>query len=183
MGKCECGCGGEAPIARKTNRKIGWVNGMPIRFINHHHRRSSHENWDEGATTTRDGYISKRKDFGGKMEHVLVAEKSLGRLLPPRANVHHVDENPSNNAPMNLVICQDLAYHKLIHRRMRAYRVCGNANFVRCPYCKIYDDPKFVLLYMNGGRHLWRHRECQNEHTRMATRRKNAGLGASTGLK
>jgi len=174
MSLCECGCGGEAPIARNTNREFGWVKGMPIRFINHHHRRSSHENWDEGITTRHDGYIIRRRAFGGKMEHVLVAEKSLGKPLPHRANVHHVDENPSNNSPGNLVICQDLAYHKLIHRRMRAYRSCGNANLVRCPYCKTYDNPRSMILYLNLGRHHWRHRECQNEHTRMATRRKRA---------
>ena len=30
---CECGCGQQAPIATKTDRKYGWVKGQPKRFI------------------------------------------------------------------------------------------------------------------------------------------------------
>jgi len=52
-------------------------------------------------------------------EHILVAEKALGKPLPPGAEVHHLDENRRNNKPNNLVICPSRAYHKLLHMRMR----------------------------------------------------------------
>lgn len=61
-------------------------------------------------------------------EHILVAERALGHFLPPRAQVHHVDENNRNNANRNLVICQDVAYHKLLHVRTNVRRAGGNPN-------------------------------------------------------
>lgn len=36
---CECGCGQPAPIARKTNNKLGIIKGHPLRFIPTHHNR------------------------------------------------------------------------------------------------------------------------------------------------
>lgn len=53
-------------------------------------------------------------------EHVA---RVLGYALPRKAQVHHVDENPRNNANTNLVVCEDAAYHKLLHRRMRERRL------------------------------------------------------------
>jgi hypothetical protein len=37
--KCECGCGGAAPLALTTNRKWGHVKGKPVHFIKGHHNR------------------------------------------------------------------------------------------------------------------------------------------------
>lgn len=57
---------------------------------------------------------------GGRIyEHILVASDVLGKLLPPGAVVHHINEDRSDNRHSNLVICQDDAYHKLLHKRMR----------------------------------------------------------------
>lgn len=36
---CECGCGEPAPLARKTDRALGYVKGAPIRFVNGHQNR------------------------------------------------------------------------------------------------------------------------------------------------
>ncbi len=45
------------------------------------------------------------------------AEHALGHPLPPFAVVHHHSYEGNRS---QLVICQDLAYHALLHRRMRA---------------------------------------------------------------
>lgn len=98
------------------------------------------------------------KEFDEGHEHVLIAERVLGRTLPIGAVVHHADENRSNNAPNNLVICPNQAYHMLLHQRMRALAACGNANWMKCVFCKRYDDPD--RLYIRPNRHQGFHRAC-----------------------
>lgn len=107
------------------------------------------------------------------MEHVLIAERAMGKPLPAKAEVHHVDESKGNNVPSNLVICQDHAYHRLLHVRMRALDACGNANWRKCTFCKRYDDP----AAMTANRWSFYHAAChatyqctryQRERTRNA---------------
>lgn len=70
----------------------------------------------------------KASASGCVYEHVLIAERALGRYLPEGAEVHHADENKRNNANRNLVICQDKAYHKLLHARARVVAAGGDPN-------------------------------------------------------
>lgn len=70
-----------------------------------------------------------------RLAHRVIAERALGKPLPRRAVVHHVDGDRANNANSNLVICQDSEYHTLLHNRQRALEATGNANSVRCGDC------------------------------------------------
>src|SRR5882672_6331482 len=70
------------------------------------------------------GYVIYGNGGNDNREHVLVAEKALGKSLPKGAIIHHIDKNPSNNNPWNLVICPNQTYHNLIHQRMRALEAC-----------------------------------------------------------
>lgn len=73
-----------------------------------------------GRTKDTNGYVVVTLPSGVRQyEHILVAEKALGKPLPRGAIVHHIDENKSHNANTNLVICPDQSYHMLIHKRMR----------------------------------------------------------------
>ncbi len=70
-------------------------------------------------------------------EHILVAERALGHDLPEGAQVHHRDGNKRHNANANLVICQDAAYHKLLHVRTRVVLAGGDPNTQRiCAHCR-----------------------------------------------
>jgi len=104
------------------------------------------------------GYVSKYFDGQRMHEHIFLAEKALGRKLPEGAHVHHVDENPSNNNPSNLVVCQNAEYHKILHIRTKALEECGNANYRKCYICKEYDDPKNLYV----GKKSVKHNECYN---------------------
>jgi hypothetical protein len=96
--------------------------------------------------------------------HTVIVEKALGRSLKDAEQIHHWDENKKNNAPENLVLCPDTAYHALLHVRTKALDSCGNANFRKCFICKQYDDPKNMyhkkLNHKDGG--SYRHRRCHN---------------------
>lgn len=115
---CACGCG--QPVT------LGLRHGQPRRFMRSHSSRIN-----------RRGYVRVRVNGESKQEHAVVAERALGKPLPMRAVVHHVNENRRNNANSNLVICQDDTYHKLLHARARVVRAGGNPNTEAiCTNCK-----------------------------------------------
>lgn len=84
-------------------------------------------------------------------EHILVAEAALGKYLPTGAVVHHVNEIRHDNRPANLVICQDNAYHRLIHRRLEAWRLSGHADWARCQCCHKHDAPENLIVVNRRG--------------------------------
>lgn len=135
---CRCGCGLPAPVPAKNDRAIGHIKGVPRPFLPGHHRR--------GKATKR-GY----RMVGYKFEHVALAEKAIGRTLPIGAQVHHVDGNGTNNAGLNLVICQDQAYHRLLHTRAAVVRSGGDPNKERmCSGCKRPVDVYLFCIRKSG---------------------------------
>jgi hypothetical protein len=112
---------------------------------------------------------------GQVREHFLIVERAMGRLLPADAEVHHVDGNGRNNANANLVVCQDHAYHMLLHQRQRAFDACGDANALRCGYCFGYDRQQTMVRYKSRfGNDRGAHRDCVKAHN---ARRKRIGGG------
>lgn len=95
-------------------------------------------------------------------EHIAIAEKAMGRPLPPKAEVHHVDGDKANNAPTNLVVCPDRAYHMLLHLRQRAYDACGHSDWRKCWLCQKYDKPDNMKLC--EGRAQAEHRRCRTQY-------------------
>ena len=152
---CECGCGQEAGISVWRTK--------PRRFMNGHQSRKPHKErylffnrwyvWKPGHhRATSRGFV---------LEHVVIAEVALGHLLSPMTRVHHFDEDPSNNVH-NLIICQDEAYHALLHIRRRAFLICGDPNWRKCHYCKRYDSPEKMIS--QKGTVSMIHRECRRSY-------------------
>ena len=169
--KCQCGCGMQTKIALKDRPDRGWIKGQPLRFINGHNRR--HEkgekciNWAGGVRENSGGYIEifnpdYRPNYASSyvLEHILIAEKVLGKPLPLKAIVHHVDSAGMNNKNSNLVICEDNAYHLFIHQRTRAFRNSGHADWRKCQFCKKYDDPENLIIRKTSAYH----RKCENQY-------------------
>ena len=109
---------------------------------------------------------------GAVYQHVLIAEKALGGYLPDKAQVHHVDYDHTNNSKDNLVICQDNAYHKLLHQRTDALRACGHADWRRCKFCKEYGPGDEVKVYKGQGSGM--HLSCQREY-KLKRKKRNRG--------
>lgn len=93
-----------------------------------------------------------------QLEHIVIAEKAIGRKLKKGEEVHHVDGNGTNNSNNNLVVCPNHAYHFLLHIRQRALDATGDANKRKCKYCKEWDS---LLAITITGRNAY-HRECRD---------------------
>lgn len=75
--------------------------------------------YGSGRLLTKGGYVLLTVNGQRKYEHIHVAEKALGKPLPQGAVVHHADENKADNAGVNLVICPNQSYHRLLHDRLK----------------------------------------------------------------
>jgi hypothetical protein len=122
--------------------------------------------------------IPKEKRIGKsryKMHHVLLAEKALGRPLPFGAKVHHLNGSKDCGP---IVVCENQSYHMLLHRREKALRECGHANWRKCVYCKNYDDTAslFVAPPDKDNYQMPYHRSCKRyfqKQTRLINQLKN----------
>lgn len=120
--------------------------------------RSTGKYRQRGTGSIRLGYMAHTVNGVTKADHVAIAERALGKPLPPGAVVHHADGNKLNNAPTNLVICPSVSYHRLVHRRMDAMDACGHPDWRKCWICKRYDAPTNLYISPNGQN--IHHRAC-----------------------
>lgn len=158
MALCACNCGRETTAPGNT-------------FL-HGHNAVGERNakWRGGRYINAAGYVLVRaKDHpranrdGHVPEHFLVVERARkGRTLPPKAVIHHFDGDQTNNAPSNLVVCNDQGYHRHLHARQKAKAECGHPNWRQCRYCKQYS-PLDLLVRADGIQ--WRHPECRSSRS------------------
>lgn len=103
--------------------------------------------------TYLNGYISiympeheRAFDNGCVYEHILVAEKILGRKLKEEECVHHKDKNRINNSPDNLMVFKTNEDHIAFHGGAEA--ILGEDGAYYC----IRKDSKYIYYYGNRTR-------------------------------
>ena len=157
-GYCQCGCGNKSNIAKCTDKRDNIIKGQSYRFLRGHHmklnppRRENSPKWNGGERITVKGRIvvfdinHPRANNGYVYRSILVVEKAMGKSLKQPSVIHHIDGVKTRDKNDNLVVCQDQAYHLLLHQRHNAYKSCGHANWRKCWICKEYDDPKNLYI-------------------------------------
>lgn len=116
---CECGCGKPAPIATKTDRRVGVIKGQPHRFIRPHQgkfRKKSQPTpeerfwskvdtsggpdacWTWVAFTNPKGYGLFGWAGKNRLAHRVAWELTKGPIPPGMNVLHHCDNPPCCNS-------------------------------------------------------------------------------------
>ena len=106
-------CKAEGCVKKASYVKSSLCEGHHSMFLRY--GRTHNVNSKDGSGYFRKGYHT----VNNKAVHRTIAEKALGKPLDSKHPVHHVDGDKTNNANSNLVICEDNAYHSLLHKRQR----------------------------------------------------------------
>lgn len=168
-GFCQCGCGEKVPKALYNRAEKGWIKGQYLRFKHGHNSRidqaapryadfraagraASLEKASYCGVIKKGGYpyiIDKdnprcQSNIGSPRggvitEAMLRAEVVVGKHLPKGVVVWHSDGVKAGLH--NLVVCQNHGYMSFLCQRRVAYEACGHANYRKCRYCGVYDDP------------------------------------------
>lgn len=120
------------------------------------HAGELNPNYRGGTFINHNGYVSQLVSTGKReFQHVIVAEKALGYALPEGVLVHHVNEIKTDNRNQNLVICENAAYHNLLHLRMRwiadgidpdKEQRCQKCRTVK-PFTEFYPSRRHMIGY------------------------------------
>lgn len=127
-GFCLCGCANKTRISRVNDKSKGYIKGEPVRFLRGHNiagkSGDQSPNWKGGRQLSSHGYIVVWAPEGRQYEHIVVAEKAIGRKLkyispghPDNEVVHHINGDKLNNGNHNLLVCTH-AYHTELHHRL-----------------------------------------------------------------
>lgn len=106
-----------------TIHRVLTQSGVPRRSISDSVSMASRGNRreDSGYITISVGKNRRKK------EHVLIAEKALGRAIKKGEVVHHINGNPLDNRNENLLICS-VSYHTALHWRMNKHAYWNQFN-------------------------------------------------------
>ena len=163
---CRCGCGAKFIPSKATRCRIN--QGKPLGYLpGHAHKGIRNPRWNDRKTMTASGYKlvympehpNSRKS-GYILEHRLVMSNHLGRPLEPDEDVHHRNENKTDNRIENLEVLKHTSHvsmHSLAsngNKGAKAPKTCPTCGkiFVKktnhsrdkfcCKKCAKYSVPK-----------------------------------------
>ena len=161
---CECGCGQVAPKAKRTNTTLGYIKGQQLRFIAGHNLRSKHP----GKTYRKDGYVLIQTNNGRELEHLIVAEKMIGRKLTKDEIVHHINGKRDDNRPENLRVLSGHEKHVDVHTSKRREKYPDG--FKSCPKCGVIKP--FSDFHKNKSKSNGMNSNCKICHNNQIQRRR-----------
>lgn len=87
-------------------------------------RKAHHRNGRWGSYTDQHDYLMVHAPENGRPneyvgQHILIAEKRLGRKLERGEHVHHLNGEKQDNRPSNLVVL-NRSEHRALHRQLEA---------------------------------------------------------------
>lgn len=102
--KCEwCGC--EVTKNRTQFGKRTFCSKYCLAKWQSENTRGENSSRWKGGKIDQNGYwFIKQPDGSYKQEHIIVAEKTLGRILEKDEVVHHINKNKKDNRPDNLTV-------------------------------------------------------------------------------
>lgn len=116
-GLCQCGCGERTRLARITSREKGWIKGEPIRFVwGHHLRGVTNPNYKWGLSYNGRRALIVCRDLSTVLYARAVMEAHLKRKLRTEEEVHHINEDPSDDRIENLEL---LSHREHIERHSK----------------------------------------------------------------
>lgn len=108
----------------------------------------------DGTYRTPDGRLVRQVQRGSrkrKFDYVLKIERLLGHELQKGVEIHHIDDNPSNDTNSNLVVCENRAYHRLLHFRQRILSAGGDPDKDRiCTKCGQVKEKENFYFHKSG---------------------------------
>ncbi len=84
-----------------------WKGGVTLR-----NRKGNYISYKIKYVRCPHSFIAMSRKDGYVMEHRLIVAKQIGRPLSRAEAVHHIDHNPENNDPSNLMLFRTNAEHK-----------------------------------------------------------------------
>jgi hypothetical protein len=92
--------------------------------------------------------------------HRFLAMKALGKPLPAKVEVHHMERKKDGGV---IVICEDAAYHRILHIRQKAHETTGDVLKRKCTFCKEWDSLENLAKFARLGEHYY-HKNCRKQH-------------------